>query len=170
MHRGHHADHAQYDNGPAMLPGAGHNHARAPQRAAQWQSLHGEQPNAQKDGRSDVESDLDLVAAAFVEGFTAASDPTSFLRLAKVPFEAIAADGAKLSLLRVEINAITDVGAITPHLGGASFRYDPLPGRMVSRRKRPHLIYFDGQGMRSLELAEAMQLSASISQEADRIR
>jgi hypothetical protein len=160
MHRGHHGDHAQYDNGPAMSPGAGHNHARAPQRPAQWQLLHGEQPNAQGEGRSDVESDLDLVAAAFVEGFIAASDPTSFLRLAKVPFEATATDGAKLSLLRVEINAVTDVGAITPHLGGASFRYDPLAGRMVSRRKRLHFIYFDGQGLRALDLAEARQLSA----------
>jgi hypothetical protein len=160
MHRGHHGDHAQYDNGPAMPPGAGHNHARAPQRLAQWQLLHGEQPNAQGESRSDIESDLDLVAAAFVEGFIVASDPTSFLRLAKVPFEATAADGAKLSLLRVEINAVTDVGAITPHLGGTSFRYDPLAGRMVSRRKRLHFIYFDGQGVRALDLAEARQLCA----------
>ena len=159
MHRGHHGEHAQYDNGPAMPPGAGHNHARAPQRPVQWQLLHGEQPNAQAEGRSDVESDLDLVAAAFVEGFITASDPTSFLRLAKVPFEATAADGAKLSLLRVEINAVTDVGAITPHLGGASFRYDPLPARMVSRRKRLRLIYFDGQKPRMLDLATAVALA-----------
>ncbi|HEY2530791.1 MAG TPA: hypothetical protein VGJ20_23130 [Xanthobacteraceae bacterium] len=156
MHRGQHGDYAQYDNGPPMAPSAGHNHADAPYQPAQWQLLHSEQPIAQ----SDVESDLDLVAAAFAEGFITASDPTSFLRLARVPFEATAADGAKLSLLRVEINAITDVGAIMPHLGGASFRYDPLPGRMASRRKLLRLIYFDGQGLRALDLAEAMRLSA----------
>jgi hypothetical protein len=160
MHRGQRGDYAQYDNGPSMVPSAGHNHANAPYRLAQWQLLHNEQPNGQMQDRSDVESDLDLVAAAFVEGFITASDPTSFLRLARVPFEANAADGAKLSLLRVEINAITDVGAIMPHLGGASFRYDPLPGRMASRRKLLRLIYFDGQGLRTLGLAEAMRLSA----------
>jgi hypothetical protein len=160
MHRGHHGDHAQYDNGPAMVPGPGHNHVRSPHQPAQWQLLHGEQPSAQGEVRSDAESDLDLVAAAFVEGFIAASDPTSFLRLAKVPFEATAADGAKLSLLRVEINAITDVGTITPHLGGASFHYDPLPGRMASRRKHLKFIYFDGRGVRALDLTEAVRLTA----------
>jgi hypothetical protein len=158
MHRGHHGDHAQYDNGPAMPPAAGHNHTRVPQRPVQWQLLHDEQPNVQAEARSDLETDLDLIAAAFVEGFIGASDPTSFLRLAKIPFEATAADGAKLSLLRVEIGAITDVGAITPHLGGASFRYDPLPGRMVSRRKRLNFIYFDGHALRNLGLEEAMRL------------
>jgi hypothetical protein len=160
MHRGHHGDHADYDNAPAMVPGAGHNHARAPHQPAQWQLLHGDHPNVKAEGRSDAESDLDLVAAAFVEGFIVASDPTSFLRLAKVPFEASATDGAKLSLLRVEIDAITDVGVLAPQLGSASFRYDPLPARMVSRRKRLKLIYFDGQGLRALDLAEVMRLSA----------
>jgi hypothetical protein len=49
---------------------------------------------------------------------------------------------------------------VTPHLGGASFRYDPLPGKMASRRKRLRLVYFDGQGLRALDLAEATKLSA----------
>jgi hypothetical protein len=44
----------------------------------------------------------------------------SFLRLARVPFEGTAADGAKLALLRVEVDSVADVGSITPHLGGAS--------------------------------------------------
>jgi hypothetical protein len=157
MHRGHKHDHATFDNGPAMTPGAGHNHAQPPHQPAQWQLLHGDSQPAQ-DSRPDT--DLDLVTAAFVEGFVAASDPTSFLRLAKVPFEATADDGAKLSLLRVEIDDVTDVGSITPHLGGASFRYDPLPGRMTSRRKRVRLIYFDGQGLRPLDLQQAIRLPA----------
>jgi hypothetical protein len=48
----------------------------------------------------------------------------------------IATDGAKLNLLRVEIDALADVGGPTPHLGCGSFRYDPLPPRMVSHRRR----------------------------------
>ena len=90
-----------------------------------------------------------------------ASDPTSFLRLAQVPFEAKAADGTKLSLLRVEIDAVADVGTLTPHLGGGSFRYDPLPGRMVSRRRRLRFIYFDGASPRALDLAEVRGLAAA---------
>lgn len=158
MHRGHKHDHAGFDHGPAMTPGAGHNHAPPPRQPAQWQLLHGDAQPVQDAGRP--EADLDLVTAAFVEGFVAASDPTSFLRLAKVPFEATADDGAKLSLLRVEIDDVTDVGSVTPHLGGASFRYDPLPARMTSRRKRVRLIYFDGQDLRPLDLQDAIRLSA----------
>jgi len=43
------------------------------------------------------------------------------LRLGRIPFEIVAADGAKLNLLRVEIDALADVGSLTPHLGGGSF-------------------------------------------------
>ena len=64
-------------------------------------------------------------------------------------------------LLRVEIDTVADIGSITPHLGGGSFRYDPLPARMVSRRKRLRLIYFDGAGLKAFDLADAMRLTAS---------
>jgi hypothetical protein len=166
MHRGHdhdhaHYDHANYDHGPTMAPGAGHNHAVKPRQPAQWQLLHGEDQSEQDQGGRDSDTDLDLVAAAFVEGFMTAGDPTSFLRLAKVPFEATSHDGAKLSLLRVEIDTVADIGSITPHLGGGSFRYDPLPARMVSRRKRLRLIYFGEAGLKAFDLAEAMRLTAS---------
>jgi hypothetical protein len=72
-----------------------------------------------------------------------------------------AADLAKLALLRVEVDSVADVGSITPHLGGASFRYDPLPACMVSRRKRLRLVYFDGQRPRVIDLAEALSLAVS---------
>jgi hypothetical protein len=157
MHRGHEHESA---NGYGATPGAGHNHGTPPRPPAQWQLLHEAALSEPHEPRDDGDKDLDLVAAAFIDGFGAATDPTSFLRLAKVPFEATATDGAKLALLRVEIDAVTDVGAVTPHLGGASFRYDPLPGKMVSRRKRLRLVYFDGLGLRVLDLAEAAKLSA----------
>ena len=77
-------------------------------------------------------------------GFASATDPTSFLRLAHVPFEAVAAR-------RREARAAAGRGRrrhrrrrVTPHLGGAAFRYDPLPARMVSRRQRLRFVYFDG--------------------------
>ena len=122
----------------------------------QWQTPH-RHPGVDN-APARAESDLDLVEATFVEAFLDASDPTSFLRLAQVPFEASVPDGAKLALLRVEIDAVVDVGAVTPHLGGASFHYDPLPARMVSRRKRLRFVYFDGQGLRALDLAQVRGL------------
>jgi hypothetical protein len=163
MHRGHQHDHTN-GSGSSLggsQAGAGHNHAGEPKQPVQWQTPHRHDAPAEKKGHHRAETDLDLVEAAFVEGFSQASDVTSFLRLARVPFEGTAADGAKLVLLRVEVENVADVGSITPHLGGASFRYDPLPARMVSRRKRLRLVYFDGQKPRMLGLSEALALPDS---------
>jgi hypothetical protein len=168
MHGGHEHDHSHdHSNGGAGGPfavtpaGIGHNRPSEPRRPAQWQTPHRDDAPVAEEGRQRPETDLDLVEAAFVEGFLVASDATSFLRLARVPFEGTAADGAKLALLRVEVDSVADVGSITPHLGGASFRYDPLPARMISRRKRLRLVYFDGRGPRMLDLAEAMSLAVA---------
>jgi hypothetical protein len=164
MHGGHDHDHSHHHSngggGPlaATPAGIGHNRPSEPKRPVQWQTPHRNDAPADPEGRHRAETDLDLVEAAFVEGFLAATDATSFLRLARVPFEGTAADGAKLALLRVEVDSVADVGSITPHLGGASFRYDPLPARMVSRRKRLRLVYFDGEKPRMLDLAEALSL------------
>jgi hypothetical protein len=132
-----------------------HNHP-VPGQPAQWQTPHRER--AQDKVVRRAEPDLDLVEAAFAEGFAEASDPTSFLRLAQIPFEAVADDGAKLALLRVEVEAVTDVGSLTPHLGGGSMRFDPLPAQMVSRRKRLRFVYFDGTILRPLDLARVRAL------------
>jgi hypothetical protein len=133
-----------------------HHNQPVPGQPAQWQTPHRER--AQDKVVRRAEPDLDLVEAAFAEGFAEASDPTSFLRLAQIPFEAVADDGAKLALLRVEVEAVTDVGSLTPHLGGGSMRFDPLPAPMVSRRKRLRFMYFDGTTLRPLDLAQVRAL------------
>lgn len=45
------------------------------------------------------------------------------------------------------------MGSVTPHLGGGSFRYDPLPAALVTRRRRLRFVYFDGAGLRALSFA-----------------
>ena len=85
MHRGHDHDHHHHGNGAA---GAG------PQsRAAAAAPCSGRRricrPDREHDARARHEPDLDLVEMAFVEGFATATDPTSFLRLARIPFEAV---------------------------------------------------------------------------------
>ena len=87
-----------------------------------------------------------------------AADPTSFLRLAQVPFCATMADGAELNLLRVEVDDVTDVGSVMPHLGGATFRYDPLPAALVVRRRRLRFVYGDGTATRGLSFAQVRAL------------
>jgi hypothetical protein len=137
--------------------GPGHN--APPRRAAQWQTPHRPE-GAATPVPDQPEPDFDLVEAAFAEGFAAASDPTSFLRLAEVPFLGADAAGRRLCLLRVELEQVTDVGAVAPHLGGGSFRYDPLPAKLATRRRRLRLVYHDGTGLHALTLAEAKALSS----------
>ena len=159
MHRGHDHDHPHNGGGGSHLPAAGHNHAHPPAGVAQWQTPH--LGDGQHAHQQHGEADLDQVEAAFVEGFAAAADPTSFLRLANVPFETTAADGARLVLLRVETDLVTDVGSIMPHLGGATFRYDPLPAALVTRRRRLRFIYRDDRGIRALSFADVRALGAA---------
>lgn len=170
MHRGHdhhhHHDHGAGGHSHAHAHahshshshGPGHNHGHGPQRVAQWQTPHLPDAPAEPE-HGHAETDLDLVEKAFVESFATASDPTSFLRLARIPFDATDAAGTRLSLLRVETEDVTDIGAVMPHLGGGSFRYDPLPASMVSRRKRLRFLYFDGKAPRALSLAEVRALA-----------
>jgi hypothetical protein len=150
MHRGH--DHGEFEGGTA---GAGHNHAQPRLSAAQWQTPHLHRVG---DSETQSEPDLDLVEMAFVEGFAVASDPVSFLRLAGIPFEASDCEGRRFVLLRVEVDMTTDVGALMPHLGGASMRYDPLPASMITRRRKLAFIYFDGSAPRAFRLAQTREL------------
>lgn len=149
-----HDDHSHHhDDGHHHPPGPGHNTARP---AAQWQTPH--DPAAESGHAQAPEPDFDLVEAAFVAGFNSAPDPTSFLRLAQVPFQGTGGDGSTLQLLRVETDEAVDVASLSPGLGGEAMRYDPLPAKMVSRRKKLRFIYFDGENQRRLSLAEALGL------------
>lgn len=141
-------DHHHHDH-----PGVGHN-GHAPAR--QWQTPH-RAPGDPKPSEAPSEPDLDLVETAFLDSFPACPDPTSFLRLAGVPFAGKGKDGTTLHLLRVEMEQVTDIGSITPHLGGGH-RYDPLPAAMTSRRRRLAFVYFDGGGIVRLSLAAAKAL------------
>lgn len=140
-----------------------HGHNAHPHGPAQWQTPHLPQGDHTHDPpKPDEHRDLDLVEQAFCDGFGRASDPTSFLRLAGVRFEGAGPDGTKLVLLRVELQHMTDIGSVTPQLGGGPMRYAPLPARMTSRRDILQFIYFDGVETRRLSLDEARNLDAPV--------
>jgi hypothetical protein len=147
-HHSHDHDHPDHSHGP------GHN---AMPRPMQWQTPHDPQAGAKPVPAP--EPDFDLVEAAFVAGFSNAPDPVSFLRLARIPLTGRNAEGETLRLLRVESDEAVDVASITPHLGGETMRYDPLPPRLVSRRRRLAFIYFDGKAARRLSFTEALALT-----------
>jgi hypothetical protein len=145
-------------DGPHHHPHPPHGH-NARHDAAQWQTPHLPADHVHTPD-TPHEHDLDLVEASFVEGFTRASDATSFLRLAGIPFIGARADGARLTLLRVEIEDLTDVGAAVPLLGGEGFRYDPLPERLISRRRQLRFAYHDGKAVVRLDFGQARGLVA----------
>ena len=88
--------------------------------------------------------------------FTASPQhPTSFLRLSGISFEAKDTEGARLVLLRVEYTQSTDLGSVTPTLGGETFSYHPLPAKIVSRLS---FIYSAGRVTHSLSFEEARTL------------
>ena len=132
----------------------GHNSGRG--KPTQWQT-----PHLPHDHRHEApepkEPDLDLVETAFVQGFEAAADPTSFLRLAKVPF-VTERDGAKLELLRVQVENTVDVASVTPWMGGGGHRVAPLPASLVSRRGRLRFVYLTSDQRLELSLAEVRDL------------
>ncbi|MFL5334749.1 MAG: hypothetical protein ACJ8H8_16555 [Geminicoccaceae bacterium] len=154
----HEHHHPHDDLGHGHHHGPGHN--QPPRRAAQWQVPHRAGGSAEP-APAQPEPDFDLVEAAFAEGFGTASDPTSFLRLAGVPFEGLDGAGHRLRLLRVELEQVAGVGAVTPHLGGDGFRYDPLPAKLVAKRRRLRLVYHDGTGLQALSLGQAKLLGAA---------
>jgi len=165
MHFEHDAGEPHVHDDPHHAPS--HAHAHSPQRGhnggplpLQWQVPHrrGDKRDERKDPAAWEQRDLDLVEAAFVEGFARCSDPTSFLRLARVPFTGIDAAGRRLHLLRVEVEELTDIGSLTPLLGGAGMRYAPLPARLASRRRRLRFVYHNGEQIEPMDLAAALAL------------
>lgn len=135
-------------------PGPGHN---APTRPRQWQTPHRPHGHDQPPAAEAREPDLDLVEAAFVQGFEQAPDPTSFLRLARVPF-VTERNGKRLELLRVEITSRTEVASITPYQGGQGHRVAPLPAALVGRRQSLGLVYHGSAGAEVLSLADIRAL------------
>jgi hypothetical protein len=163
----HHYDHGHHHHGHdrhGHHPHAnGHGHPHPPGhngpsvRPVQWQTPH--LADAPEPPADEAAADLDLVEAAFVEGFSRASDVASFLRLAGIPFVGETLTGTRLHLLRVETDEMVDVGSVMPLVGGAGVTYHPLPSRLTSRRRRLAFVYHDGKGAAPLSFAEARALT-----------
>ena len=142
MHQGHDHDHHHHGNGAA---GAGHNHAQPTSGTVQWQT-----PHLPHDHEHDARSCASRISIWWKWLLSKALRQPRTRRAScgwrgfrsRRPTRA----GNKLVMLRVESDAVTDVGALMPQLGGGAMRYDPLPARMVTHRRRLRFIYFDGGG------------------------
>lgn len=137
----------------------GHNSKHA--ETVQWQVPHTHHDHDHDHDENDIgdeKRDLDLVEKAFVESFHDCSDPTSFLRMVNIPLTGTNKEGNQLHLLRVELQNTVDIGSLTPHLGGKSFNYSPLPARMVSKRDTLLFVYQTAGEIIKLSMEEAKAL------------
>lgn len=125
-HHGHaHQDHAHH--------GVGHNH---PHEGVEHLHSH-------VHGQSDKEraEELKVLATSFLDGFRAAEDKTSYLRLAGIPFQRKGGDGLTMSLVDASIVAKWQIGTASPAFASRELLYMPFPGKMVSSRETMTFTY-----------------------------
>ncbi|OIQ32894.1 MAG: hypothetical protein BM562_03930 [Alphaproteobacteria bacterium MedPE-SWcel] len=103
----------------------------------------------------DEAADLQVLATQFIEGFLQATDKTSYLKLAGLPFERPSKDGAKaLKLIDVELKTDWQVGTASPSFGSRELSYLPFPGQMVQERTNMSLIYVSMDERSTLDIRD----------------
>ena len=111
-----------------------------------------------KPGIPPAERDLDLVEQEFHRLVLTSADPTSLLRLARVPFVADIGDGKLMRLLRVSVSDEIEVGAISPGYAGSDVVYHPVPASRVQRSRSLRFVYHTLDGIRAFTYPEVRDL------------
>jgi hypothetical protein len=134
------------------VPGPGHN--AGVRAVSQWQDP---KTNEMLQARP-TDHDLDLVEQEFYRSALASSDPTSLLRLARVPFVADLGEGKLMRLLSVRASDEIEVGAISPGYGGGDVAYHPIPASRVKHARNLRFLYHTPDGVRTFSYAEIRNL------------
>lgn len=119
--------HHHHEHSPEM----GHNHS------------HGDHLHSHTHGDSAHEKadELKVLATAFVEGFRSAKDKTSYLRLARIPFQRGGSDGLTMHLVDTNIVGNWQIGTASPAFASRELIYLPYPGEMVKSRETMTFTY-----------------------------
>jgi hypothetical protein len=135
-----------------IAPGSGHNAGF--RGASQWQDTkRTEPPQAHP-----AEDDLDLVEQELYRSALTSTDPTSLLRLARIPFVADLGGGKVMRLLSISVSDEIEVGAISPAYDGSDVVYYPMPASRVKHSRSLHFIYHTPDGIRAFTYAEIRDL------------
>ena len=145
LHRHHHHHHVHpHDHNHPELAEHLHSHPHAHPHAANPKM---------------VDEDDALVINALVAGFEAADDKTSFLRMAKVPFEIPSETGGRaLKLVDVEVRQGYQVGTASPGFASDELVYHPFPGNLVRERTEMNFVYVSLAERRDIGFAEMVKL------------
>ena len=133
-------------------PGPGHNAGF--RGASQWQDTTTNEPLQARA----AERDLDLIEQELYRAVLTSTDPTSLLRLARIPFVADLGDGKVMRLLSISVSDEIEVGAISPGYGTAEVVYHPLPASRVQHSQILRFVYHTPDGIRAFRYAEIRDL------------
>jgi hypothetical protein len=118
--------------------------------ARQWQDAKRNEPSQARA----AEHDIDLVEQELYRSALTSADPTSLLRLARIPFVADLGDGKVMRLLSMSVSDEIEVGAISPGYGAAEVVYHPLPASRVQHTRNLRFVYQTPDGIRAFRYAE----------------
>ncbi|MFZ2099828.1 MAG: hypothetical protein WAU86_04615 [Oricola sp.] len=147
---GHNHSHSHGQDGHHHHHGPGHNHAHG-------DHLHS---HVGADVARERAEELKTLATAFVEGFRAAADKTSFLRLAGIPFSMKGADGLTMHLVDAKIESNWQIGTASPAFGSRELVYLPYPGKMVTERETMVFTYVSLSERRDAVLTDLLVAKA----------
>ena len=108
--------------------------------------------------RRPADQDLDLVEQEFFRSALASADPTSLMRLARIPFVADCGDGRLMQLLSISVSDEIEVGAMSPAYGGCDVVYHPVPASRVKHSRNLRFVYHTPDGVRAFTYAEIREL------------
>lgn len=100
-----------------------------------------------------------LLERAFIEGFRAASDRASFLRLAGVPLEAAIGGVPGFKLMEVRVADSVAVGAANPGFGTEALVYHPYPAGLMRLETTLTFVYRTAREVRELAWADLAALT-----------
>lgn len=149
-------DHAHHGH---ARPGLGHNHSHEG-----TEHLH-----SHVHGQSDKEraEEVKVLATSFLEGFRAAEDKTSYLRLAGIPFKRKGADGLTMYLVDTAILANWQMGTASPAFASRELLYMPFPGKMISSRESMTFTYVSLTERADIDLVPMLADRVEISQQGE---
>jgi hypothetical protein len=136
----------------SAVPGPGHNAGF--REASQWQDAKSNEPAEARQ----PDPDLDLVEQELYRSALTSADPTSLLRLARIPFVADLGGGKVMRLLSISVSDEIEVGAISPGYGTAEVVYHPLPASRVQHTRNLRFVYHTPDGTRAFHYAEIRDL------------
>ena len=108
----------------------GHPHPHSEHNSTPSEHLHS---HMHGDNAHERAEEVKTLTASFLEGFRAASDKPSYLRLAGIPFQKTGEDGLTMNLVDASIHANWQIGTASP-----GFASREPPGSRPPRAPRTH--------------------------------